>query len=516
MAYKGDVVRINVKEMLEGARAPITAECCIYKVPFSIRRHNEEAYTPKVVSIGPFHHGNPRLQDMEKHKLFYSKAFLQRTQTTSDSFIGKIEEMEPEFRRCYSHTLEFSKEQLVKIIFVDCAFILELFCRYRDRVPKKDDMCASIPRLSYSIAYDLLLLENQVPFSVLESLFSLSFPSPGADFPSFLKLTFNFFQQLKRSVFYNINDFHKNNGIRHFTDLIRTFHLQYPLPSRIDGKIIEHLPSATELSEAGLRFKVLENESCLLKLDFSGRVLEIPQLVVDDGIETLFRNMLALEQCHYPFQSYITDYLHFLDFLVNTNRDVDILVREKVFLNWLGDTDSVATMINGLMKDITLPNISSQFLDLCTKLNAFHENPWRKLKSTLRRDYCRGPWQTAASTAAALSQRPADFLVNTNRDVDILVQERVFLNWLGDTDSVATMINGLVKDITVYNTGSQFLDVSEKLNAFHKNPWRKLKSALRRDYCRGPWQTAASIAAIILLILSFVQTVCSILQVIHQ
>ncbi|KAL3017544.1 hypothetical protein AAZX31_06G284400 [Glycine max] len=417
MEYKGDVVRINVKEMLEGARAPVTAECCIYKVPFSIRRHNEEAYTPKGVSIGPFHHGHPRLQDMEKHKLFYSMAFLQRSQTTLDSFIGKIEEMEPELRRCYSHTLEFSKEQLVKIIFVDCAFILELFYRFGSG-EWKEDMYLSKPKTRRSMRYDLLLLENQVPFFVLERLFNLSFSSQRDDFPSFLEFTFDFFEKFNRS---NLN-FKDINRIRHFTDLIRTFHLQDPLPPRTPGKIIEHLPSATELSEAGLRFKVLESESCLLKLDFSERVLEIPQLVVDDGIETLFRNMVALEQCHYPFQSYITDYVCFLDFLVNTNRDVDILVQERVFLNWLGDTDSVATMINGLMKDITTSN----------------------------------------------------------------------------------------------NISSQYLDVSEKLNAFHKNPWRKLKSALRRDYCRGPWQTAASTAAVILLILSFVQTVCSILQVIHQ
>ncbi|KAH1128269.1 hypothetical protein GLYMA_06G304800v4 [Glycine max] len=348
MAYKGDVVRINIEEMLEGAKAPVTTECCIYKVPLSIRRHNEEAYTPEVVSIGPFHHGHPHLQDMEKHKLFYSKAFLKRTQTTLYSFIGQIEEMEPEFRRCYSHTLEFSKEQLV-------------------------------------------------PFFVLERLFNLSFSSRGG--PSFLKLTFSFFKEFNRSGL----NFNNINRIRHFTDLIRTFHLQDPLPSRIDGKIIKHLPSATELSEAGLRFKVLESESCLLKLDFSGRVLEIPQLVVEDPTETLFRNMVALEQCHYPFQSYITDYVCFLDFLVNTNRDVDILVQERVFINWLGDTDSVATMINGLMKDIATSNdTSSQYLDVCEKLNAFHKNPWRKLKSTLRRDYCRGPWQTAASTAAII------------------------------------------------------------------------------------------------------------------
>ncbi|KAH1128256.1 hypothetical protein AAZX31_06G284100 [Glycine max] len=416
MAYDGDVVEINIEEMLKGAWAPVITECCIYKVPFSIRRHNEEAYTPKVISIGPFHHGHPRLRDMEEHKIYYSKAFLERSQTTLDSFIGWIDEMEPKFRRCYSHTLEFSKEQLVKIIFVDCAFILELFCRDHDQGLNQDVMCLSIPPLRDSIQYDLLLLENQVPFFVLQSLYNLSFRLLNDD-RSLLERTFHFFRHFNRSQL----DMGNIQKISHFTDLIRTFHLQDPLPSRIDGNIIKHLPSATELSEAGLRFKVLESESCLLKLDFSGRVLEIPQLVVEDPTETLFRNMVALEQCHYHFQSYITDYVCFLDFLVNTNRDVDILVQERVFINWLGDTDSVAMMINGLMKNITTSN----------------------------------------------------------------------------------------------NISSQYFDVSEKLNAFHKNPCRKLISALRRDYCRGPWQTAASIAAIILLILSFVQTVCSILQVIY-
>ncbi|KAG5021023.1 hypothetical protein JHK87_016878 [Glycine soja] len=397
MAYNGDVVKINIEARLKGAGAPVTTECCIYKVPFIIRRHNEEAYTPEVVSIGPFHHGHPRLQDMEKHKLFYSMAFLQRTQTTLDSFIGKIEEMEPEFRRSYSHTLEFSKEQLVEIIFVDCAFILELFFRVHDQQWDDDDMCLSNPRLTNTIVYDLSLLENQVPFFVLERLFDLSFSSQGGN--SFLKLTFHFFQEFNRSRL----NFNNINRIRHFTDLIRTVHLQDPLPHKTPGNTIEHLPSATELSEAGLRFKVLESESCLLKFDFSGRVLKIPQLVVHDRTETLFRNMVALEQCHYPLQSYITDYVGFLDFLVNTNRDVDILVQQRVFINWLGDTDSVATMINGLMKNIMTPiDISSQYLDVSEKLNAFHENPWRKLKSTLRRDYCRGPWQTAASTAAII------------------------------------------------------------------------------------------------------------------
>ncbi|KAL2346790.1 hypothetical protein Fmac_000790 [Flemingia macrophylla] len=101
-------------------------------VPFHLRRLNEDAYTPRVVSIGPFHHNTlPHLRNMERYKLSYCKYFLhERTRTTSDTWIHYIESVEPQIRRCYSETLPFSKEELVNIIFVDSGFILELFCRY--------------------------------------------------------------------------------------------------------------------------------------------------------------------------------------------------------------------------------------------------------------------------------------------------------------------------------------------------------------------------------------------------
>ncbi|KAE9601005.1 hypothetical protein Lalb_Chr13g0293141 [Lupinus albus] len=53
MNYK-DVVN-EIKGMLERAESPITGDCCIYRVPFNIRLLNQDAFTPKVVSIGPFH-----------------------------------------------------------------------------------------------------------------------------------------------------------------------------------------------------------------------------------------------------------------------------------------------------------------------------------------------------------------------------------------------------------------------------------------------------------------------------
>ncbi|XXG60594.1 hypothetical protein AAC387_Pa04g2458 [Persea americana] len=38
------------------------------KVPQRLRKGNNDAYEPKIISIGPYHRGNPRLQAMEKKK----------------------------------------------------------------------------------------------------------------------------------------------------------------------------------------------------------------------------------------------------------------------------------------------------------------------------------------------------------------------------------------------------------------------------------------------------------------
>ncbi|RHN49990.1 hypothetical protein MtrunA17_Chr6g0452611 [Medicago truncatula] len=387
----------DINAMLNTAEPP-SDKCCIYKVPYVIRRHNKDAYTPTVVSIGPFHHGHPQLQNMENQKLIYFKDFLQRTKACLNDLVCYIESVLSDFKRCYSETLPFSHDELVKLILIDSAFIIQLFWRYY-----YDRRCILFkPWLDNGIRYDLWLLENQLPFFVIEKIYSLSLTNvPTTMIHSFLKLTIHYFGYYNKSKL----DFDKGDiSISHFTDLIRIFHLQHPIesrPSRV-REWMKHPPSATELLEAGVRFKVNTESKCLLDLRFSGGVLEIPQLLVADSTETLFRNMVALEQCHYPDDSYITDYRSVLDYLINTAKDVDILVQSEILENMLGDSDSVANLFNGLGKDIIRSTISSQFSILGKDLNAYCKNPWHKLKATLRRDYCKTPWQTAASIAGIL------------------------------------------------------------------------------------------------------------------
>ncbi|KAJ8623385.1 hypothetical protein MRB53_031914 [Persea americana] len=43
-------------------------EHTIFRVPRNLREVGRKAYIPQMVSIGPYHYGNRRLEDMQKHK----------------------------------------------------------------------------------------------------------------------------------------------------------------------------------------------------------------------------------------------------------------------------------------------------------------------------------------------------------------------------------------------------------------------------------------------------------------
>jgi hypothetical protein len=193
--------------------------------------------------------------------------------------------------------------------------------------------------------------------------------------------------------------------IRHFIDLLRTSFLPQSIsqrkPERNRGIRLTHLYTASQLDEAGVKFKV-SSSKCLFDLKFTNGVLEMPSLKLNDNTESLFRNFMALEQCHYPFDSYFTDYILVLDFLIDTTKDVDLLVRNKILVNGLGNSIAVTTFVNNLCREIFILEVNSDYCHLCKDLNTFYEDPRHSWKATLRRDYFSTHWRTASTVAAII------------------------------------------------------------------------------------------------------------------
>ena len=107
-----------------------------------------------------------------------------------------------------------------------------------------------------------------------------------------------------------------------------------------------------------------------------------------------------------------------------------------------------------------------------------------------------------------------DRLINTDKDVDLLSNKGIIVNSLGDNNVITLMINNLNRGIYRSNMNSNLCHLCEELNAFYEKPWHRWKALLRRQYFGTPWRAASTIAAIILLGLTLIQTVCSIIQIV--
>jgi hypothetical protein len=261
-------------------------------------------------------------------------------------------------------------------------------------VSRREEFTAYTPRLTR----DMWLIENQLSFFVIEELYDRAFSSC-SHYPSFRQLAFTFFEGFNTKKIYP----NHNLKIKHFTDLLRTFLLpQSPRPKQRNRKQkVMHLYIASQLDEARVKFKV-SSSKCLLELKFTNGVLTIPNLRLYDETECLFRNLLALEQCHYDFDSYFIDYVRIMNFLIDTTKDVDLLVRKKILVNRLGDNNAVTTLVNNLSTEIFLLVLSDDYFLLCKELNSFYDDRWHRWKATLRRDYLSNPWRTASTIAAII------------------------------------------------------------------------------------------------------------------
>jgi hypothetical protein len=396
------VLADDITKMLERAERPLSPECCIYRVPHDLRKLKEKAYTPQYVSIGPFHHGAERLKSKEKLKVRYFRRFVKRAALNVENLVRTIRDLEEDVRCCYVESSKLSSDNYVKMILVDASFIIVFFlAQSRDlgEWSSYDEFTSFTRRLMSIVLHDIWLLENQLPFFVIETLYDHAFPST-SNYPSFTELTFEIFENYNTQKMYP----YPNLEIMHFVDLLRTFFLppSHILPERSnDLGVLEHLYTASQLHEAGVKFEV-GSSKCLFDLEFTNGVLKIPCLQLYTNTESFFRNLVALEQCHYLFDAYVTDYILVLDFLIDTAKDVELLVRKKILFNTLGDSNAVTTLVNNLSQHISYIDTNSKYSKLRKDLNKFYENRYHRWKATLRRDYLSSPWRSASTVAAII------------------------------------------------------------------------------------------------------------------
>ncbi|XP_011045459.1 PREDICTED: UPF0481 protein At3g47200-like [Populus euphratica] len=375
----------------------------IWKVSYSLRTVNEDAYDPHIISIGPLHKGKHQLLSMEVHKLYYMRSLLQRTpdlHETLKSSAEAIKEFEEMVRACYAEPIEMSSSELAEILLVDGCFMLELFIRYsKVDLRVQDDPLFYSSWIILTLQRDLALLENQIPFFVLERLYSQVVESStiGQSLPSLPELALGFF----KSVLY-IND--ENFRIirrpyPHLLDLIHNCYLPPAFSGRSNiGEWVSTQP-ATSLNEAGIVFRKGTTRN-LFDLRFRNGALEIPPLLIHDSTVSLFQNLIAYEQLSRGTAQYITSYFALMSRLVYDRRDAELLESKGIIKNDMSGWKDVSVLFNDMCRQVVVQDF--YYAEVCQDLNSNFRTRWALYKATLRKTYFRSPWTILSVMAACM------------------------------------------------------------------------------------------------------------------
>ncbi|XP_050387530.1 UPF0481 protein At3g47200-like, partial [Argentina anserina] len=251
-------------------------------------------------------------------------------------------------RSCYAETIAFSSDEFLRIILVDVAFLIEVLLRFRFRqLSEENDRLFIRPWMFEDLWMDLLLLENQLPFFILEDCFDadkIQRSSNLSERLSLIDLTHFFLHKQNADNGGNL-EIIRSFKVAHLVDFCRSLYL--PLkPSATRGPIPKTTLSITGLNRAGVKFK-LGSSSNLFDIQFCSGVLKIPKLAISDQLEITIKNLIAFEQTD-CMETIIGDYAFIINRLVKTSKDVELLVGNSILEDGLGSSSEAAAVINNL------------------------------------------------------------------------------------------------------------------------------------------------------------------------
>ncbi|KAH7573479.1 hypothetical protein ACOSP7_007174 [Xanthoceras sorbifolium] len=382
---------------IRGTMERAASEGCICKVSCEeIRRENLKAYVPDKVSIGPIHRNDEVLKAMEDQKWRYLYALVNRKpnqlEESLNACVDALMGLEPKARLFYKEDVSLHRDEFVKMMLVDGGFIIELFLKSTMKgLKRRNDPIFSTPGLLWRIRCNLIMLENQLPFFILQEIFRIV-PIPKQCKYSITDLALVFF----KSMIPGDHQLHKekySQESNHLLDLV--YHCYLPTIPRIQVK--ENPPygfrgPATYLKESGIKLsRARRRVENLLDIKFNKGVLEIPTIHIHHFTEILFRNFIAFEQCpcHDNINSlsvrYISSYVVLMKSLIDSDKEAKFLDQQDILLTDDNvDEKDVHQLFERLsrsaLKNSNIDELKDFYFDgLCEQVNRY--KTWRCWKT---------------------------------------------------------------------------------------------------------------------------------------
>ncbi|XP_062232799.1 UPF0481 protein At3g47200-like [Phragmites australis] len=356
-----------------------------------------------------------------------------RTPTLLRRCLDALKSVQPRIRASYPRNIEDRCDvgDMVLTMLLDGCFILHRLLKYA-RIARRE-AAASAPAAARGrndeeeeedddwtqvfgrcwvwsfITCDLLLLENQIPFFVVQKLFEQLRTDPDETSDVLVAGALRLFRSLRPQMLHS-----SRIACRDVHHLLHLFYLSVGKLAAAPGVPRQHIelpselpqwvPCAKELEEAGVKFRARQGATSFLDVEFHGGVLEIPTLQLYDYSEPLLRNLIAFEQT-YPFTpGHVTAYAIFMDCLVSSPEDMRLLQLSGVLVNQMNGARNrdAAGFFGRLCHEAHLAADRNYLAGVITGVNKYQRARWPRWRAALVRNYFSNPWVVTSLAAAVL------------------------------------------------------------------------------------------------------------------
>ncbi|XP_034707144.1 putative UPF0481 protein At3g02645 [Vitis riparia] len=394
----------------------------ITKVPQLLRGTQDfkKLYEPRVISIGPYHHGKPHLHPVQMIKPLCARNFLADSNQEIEALYTKIESNIEAVRKCYNKrpTIKYDNEALAWMMLLDGCSLLQFIRRKDLRKFLREH------HINF-VMQDLFLLENQLPFGVLKLIFEGAKFNDGLTMEEMIKKFVTDNGRLEESTL----EIHLEEA-SHILGLLRSALLGQSQPEQerppdkkgkssasqgICGRfcspckkgkqrgIRQSFRNIKELKAAGIHLQSSRTRF-LTDISFNSYFfrgyLNLPPIIVDDFTKSRFLNIVAYEMCpDAPHDYTVTSYICFLYELIDHAEDVKELRSKHILRNCLGSDEDVAHIFNDIANDVVSTGVYGH---VKASIQEHYDRKVSTWIAEVRHIHFRSPWTVTAFIAAVL------------------------------------------------------------------------------------------------------------------
>jgi hypothetical protein len=490
--------------------------CLIYKVQQHIRMVDKFSYEPCVLSIGPYHHGAPNLQNVQKEKWSYLDYILKiKCDKNLLDYLLALEGLAKVARNCYSEDIKMDAEEFLQMLLLDGCFVLVALGGTRGILacarPQTDNLDAEEAlvdnggqnkphsdddngankaqnqtmsqedgkddrqgeeRSTYEdeigpwffrfLIHDLFLLENQIPFFIVKEIFKVV---AGDNICIDEPFTHDIAKYVEGALRWFPKSIQEHDRPKDFHHLLHLCHMYFK-PSRIEENYQAGPQYLHRFLNFGRKYLKLEHHH-----DDTEDSPEMPYLQDDQQLNRWRRAAQYLEA------------------------GVKFKKREHDKLNPHSQLD--IKFSKGAME---IP---------CIVVDEFTETLFRNLIAF--EQTCPQFGDDFTAYIVFLSQ-----LISMPEDVALLARREIIVHHLDSDEIVSDLLTMLSKDVVFDFNGQYYLkSLCQMMEAYYQSRLNRWMAWLWLNHFRNPWLVLAAFATAIVLVCTVVQTVYGILTYIH-